>query len=168
MPKRGQRGPSLVGQRFDRLVVVAYIGPTRTRHSLWACDCDCGGKATVAQPNLLNGQAGSCGCRAKDRAREAQTTHGGCGTVEYRIWLGIRKRCSNPNCRQFFYWGGRGITVCDRWANSFADFLADVGPRLSPKHSIDRYPDNNGNYEPGNVRWATAREQRLNQRRMVE
>lgn len=91
-------------------------------------------------------------------------THGLSSTSEYGIWSGMRKRCENPKCPAFKRYGGRGIVVCERWRASFADFLADMGPRPSPKHSLDRI-DVNGNYEPGNVRWATAATQARNTRR---
>lgn len=91
------------------------------------------------------------------------TTHGMTNTTEYTIWSGIVKRCNNPKCKIYPYYGGRGISVCTRWFK-FEDFLADVGRRPSRSHSLDRYPDQNGNYEPGNVRWATRSEQMRNKR----
>lgn len=105
------------------------------------------------------------------QAHRARTTHG-CATRnetgttmdvrEYAIWSGMKSRCSNLDNIDY---GGRGIKVCPEWIDDFAQFLRDVGPCPSPKHSIDRYPDNNGNYRPGNVRWATAKEQGRNTRR---
>lgn len=88
------------------------------------------------------------------------------GTVHplYSTWRGMIRRCHDPRTSAFDGYGGRGIRVCDRWRHSFETFLSDVGPRPSPKHSIDRFPDNDGNYEPGNVRWATPKEQSNNRR----
>ncbi len=82
--------------------------------------------------------------------------------VEYRAWQAMKNRCYNPNCEKYARWGGRGITVCERWLHSFANFYADMGQRPSAKHSLDRI-DNDGNYEPGNCRWATSVEQNNNQ-----
>ncbi len=84
--------------------------------------------------------------------------------TEYTIWAGMIQRCYNPKGRHFHRYGGRGIIVCDRWRKSFVDFFADMGPRPSTKYSLDRYPNNDGNYEPGNVRWATPEEQANNRR----
>jgi hypothetical protein len=85
---------------------------------------------------------------------------------EYAVWTGIKMRCFNPNATGYKYYGGRGITMCERWRRSYSAFRADVGPRPSRAHSIDRI-DNDGNYEPGNVRWATYRQQARNKRRRV-
>jgi hypothetical protein len=85
-------------------------------------------------------------------------------TPEYQTWANIIKRCTNPKTPNYRYYGGRGIAICSRWRDSFQAFLADMGRRPSPRHSIDRYPNNDGHYEPGNCRWATAKEQRQNQR----
>jgi hypothetical protein len=106
--------------------------------------------------NYLNGMA----TRFKP---QHDRKHGRCGTVEYRAWHNMKQRCLSPGHPKYRLWGGRGITVCERWRNSFAAFLADMGDRPSPHHSIDRI-DDDGHYEPGNVRWATASEQRRNRR----
>lgn len=90
--------------------------------------------------------------------------HGAIGTPEYDIWRSMNQRCANPNVRNYDNYGGRGIRVCDRWRHDFTAFLADVGYRPSKHHSLDRYPDKNGNYEPGNVRWALPDEQAKNRR----
>lgn len=95
--------------------------------------------------------------------------HGMNKSPEHRAWVGMKQRCLNPKKREYKHYGGRGITVAPQWIHSFTTFLADVGPRPSPAHSLDRFPDNNGNYEPGNVRWATQQQQVENTRcaRMV-
>lgn len=90
------------------------------------------------------------------------------GRRGYNIWIGMKERCFNPKHPAWRLYGGRGITVCDRWKDSFENFMADVGPRPSLKHSIDRFPDGNGNYEKSNVRWADAKMQRANARRQFE
>jgi hypothetical protein len=101
---------------------------------------------------------------SREFTAKRSTTHGLGKPPEYRSWSQMRNRCQNPNSRKYLYYGARGIKVCDRW-QSFAAFYEDMGPRPSPKHSIDRFPDNDGNYEPGNCRWATYAEQNLNYRR---
>lgn len=98
------------------------------------------------------------------RLRARIVKHNACKTPEYNAWCKMKSRCYAPNNTGFRYWGGRGISVCQEWRDSFSAFLGYVGPRPSPKHSLDRYPDPDGNYEPGNVRWATRAEQRANQR----
>ncbi len=93
----------------------------------------------------------------------ARLSHGMVRSPEYSSWCAMKARCLNPNTTRFEQWGGRGIKICPQWVNSFENFYADVGPRPTPKHSIDRI-DNDGNYEPGNVRWATPKEQNNNKR----
>jgi hypothetical protein len=99
-------------------------------------------------------------------------THGECLhrriSPEYTSWQAMKARCSNPNLSAFKYYGGRGISVCARWRDSFEEFLADMGRRPSMAHTLDRFPNNNGNYEPGNVRWATKSEQLKNRRRYAK
>lgn len=90
--------------------------------------------------------------------------HGLYGTPEYNIWRGIKKRCHNPKNAAYADYGGRGVVMCESWRISVANFVADIGRRPSPLHSVDRFPDPNGNYEPGNVRWATDEEQNRNRR----
>lgn len=142
-----------VGKRFHRLVVLAEA-PMRTRRH-WLCRCDCGNEKEIMAKIVLSGGAQSCGC--------LRTKHGGIGRSEYRVWMGMRVRCTSPTAASYKNYGGRGITVCAEWATDFARFLADVGPRPSMKHSLDRI-DNARGYEPGNVRWATAVEQHRNRR----
>lgn len=156
------------GQRFGRYVVVRSrpcIGNSR----LVDCQCDCGKYRTVDRSNLLSGRTLSCGCLRSERVKLVQTIHGESGnhyhgrrpSVEYKTWLGIKDRCLKLENNRYQYYGARGIKICESWLLSFDNFLSDMGRRPSPKHSIDRI-DNNGNYEPGNCRWATTIQQQAN------
>ena len=159
----------LVGRRFGRLVVVARAENDSRGHVRWECLCDCGNATTVWGSNLKRKTRStrSCGCLAQE-ARPARTArtftkHGMYKSPEYRAWQNMRERCNNPKHPQFKDWGGRGITVCPEWMDSFEAFYADVGPRPGHRLSLDRI-DNDGDYEPGNVRWATHSQQMKNRR----
>jgi hypothetical protein len=147
------------GLRFGRLVTFREDG--RLGGSVaWICQCDCGTSHRTRGYQLTGGMIFSCGCLRREKA----STHGMSRTPEYAAWIGIRNRCYNPNIDSYPNYGGRGISVCERWINSFENFYSDMGPRPSEGHSIDRM-DANGNYEPSNCRWATLTEQNRNLRR---
>lgn len=153
------------GKKFGRLTVIEY-SHTNGKRSMWRCLCDCGNEKIVNGHELACGDTKSCGCIRG----QSNITHGdsrGKKTKEYRTWTGIITRCYNINHHKYPSYGGRGIVMCDRWRNSYENFLSDMGRAPSPKHSIDR-PNVNGNYEPGNCRWATDAEQCENKQNSVK
>lgn len=151
----------LTGRQFGRLLVVGF-GGRRKRARVWLCRCSCGTTRVVYGSHLVQGNTRSCGCYSADFHRKHGRSHKGDST--YDTWDAMKQRCSNPNNRAYHNYGGRGITVCQRWL-TFENFLADMGER--PEHrSLDRI-DNDRNYEPGNCRWATKRQQENNTRRNV-
>ena len=156
-------------QRFGRLIVVAEAPPTPSGDQLvtnWFCVCDCGGSKAVRAASLVGGRTQSCGCIHKEQLIRRKYKHGhslqGHTTRTYRSWYGMLSRCTNPNHKDWQYYGGRSIVVCARWKD-FRNFLADMGERPEGK-TLDRYPNNDGNYEPSNCRWATPAEQEQNKR----
>lgn len=154
------RRPGMIpGERFGRLVALerSFVPG---RHVVWRFICDCGKHCTVRTEHVRAGRTTSCGC-AK---REMHSTHGLSHLPEYECWNNMLNRCLDQDHPSFKNYGGRDITVCRRWASSFERFYEDVGPRPSEKHSLDRINNSRG-YEPGNVRWATHKEQMRNVRR---
>ena len=158
---KGSGARDLTGEQFERLTVISRAD-SRSYRSYWNVRCSCGVEKEVSQSVLVGRKARSCGCLQQEVRISANTKHGYNRTPTYVSWCAMVARCANPKLKSYKNYGGRGIAVCDRWLE-FSNFLADMGER-PPGKSIDRFPDNDGHYEPGNCRWATASEQRINQR----
>jgi len=156
---------NLIGQKFGRLTVISPA-EKKGKHYRWNCMCECGGATIAATTSLRQGNTKSCGCYQREMAADAHIKHGKSKTVEYSTWLRMKIRCYSKNGQSYSEYGGRGIRVCDRWMDSFEEFLADMGDRPDGKDSIDRI-DNDKGYEPTNCRWATAKEQARNTRRTL-
>lgn len=157
----------LTNQRFGKLIAMSMHSADSYGRKKWLCLCDCGNSSIVSSDNLRRGHTLSCGCVKAKRAAEASITHGHTSIMvspEYRAWVHMKTRCYNVNASNYYLYGGRGIKVCDRWFNSFENFFADMGMRPSAEHSLDRYPNVNGDYELSNCRWATKIEQARNKR----
>jgi hypothetical protein len=154
------------GMIFSRWTVLRR--GERTKHGTWdwICRCECGTERSVNGQSLRTGRSKSCGCFHKEVMLKANVTHGMTHTKVHRIWGAIKGRCHNQNNAAYQYYGGRGIVMCERWQNSFAEFYADMGDPPSDDASIDRI-NNSGNYEPGNCTWSTRHQQMRNTRRNI-
>lgn len=151
------------GTRFERLTVIMYAGPDKYEKTIYVVICDCGIIKFVPRYNLDHGLTKSCGCLRSEFIRSISRTHGESNTTkEYRAWKSMKRRCSNPIDRDGPNYIKYGIKVCKRWANSYHNFLKDMGRAPSPQHSLDRYPNNKGHYKPSNCRWATNLQQARN------
>ena len=157
----------LVDQVFGSWVVRSYAGRNARSRHVWNVGCKCGGSAVVEDSALKGGSSKSCGCAqraAVAAAAKANITHGmSRNTPEYHVWCSMRQRCRDPKVRNWADYGGRGIVVCERWRASFEAFYEDMGPRPTPRHSLDRL-NNDGNYEPSNCRWRLVEDQNRNKR----
>lgn len=161
----------MTGKRYGRLAVLEFSRKSSSGEYTWRCVCDCGNETYVSGYALRSGHTQSCGCLHSERTaevRRSEKTHGLADTPEYRSWISMVQRVTNAASHNYPYYGGRGILICDRWLNGderrsgVECFLADMGKRPAGT-SLDRI-NNDGNYEPGNCRWATRSEQVRNRR----
>lgn len=163
MPKLRE---DLTGKRFGRLTVMEFYGHNKYGQTIWTCECECGNVTHVCGSDLRSGSTLSCGCLWRERIIKAKTTHGMSHSEIYAEYRNMKNRCYNETAHNYKYYGGRGIKMCDKWRDDIHEFYKDVSslPNFRKEgYSLDRI-DNDGDYEPGNVRWATREEQSRNRR----
>lgn len=156
----------LTGQRFGRLVVQQATEKRRQGCVIWLCICDCGKQVEAKSGALQSGNTKSCGCLRSDSTKRTKTIHGRAHTRIAHVWTAMNQRCFNQSNKSYPDYGGRGIAVCDEWRDSFEafyDYVSKLPHFGEPGYSLDRI-NNEGNYEPGNIRWATRTEQSQNRR----
>lgn len=151
------------GDRYNMLTAISFVRKDSKYRSFWLWECDCGETVIRRADGVKCNDYKSCGCYYNETRGKTNYTHGMTHSTEFKIWQAMIQRCTNDKIPHYHNYGGRGIKVCGRWIDSFEWFYADMGPRPSDNHSIDRI-DVDGDYEPGNCRWATSQEQNWNRR----
>ncbi len=153
-----------IGEKYERLEIIEF-DKKKGLHYYWICKCSCGKVKSIRYSHLKDGGTKSCGCLIREITSKRSTTHGhsvgGNRTSEYRSWEAMISRCTNINSTDYARYGEKGITVCERWLESFENFIEDIGFKPTKFHSIDRI-NNEGDYKPGNCKWSTKKEQANN------
>jgi hypothetical protein len=165
MAKSHTKPSDWIGRTFDYITVLGPA-PFTGKPGFVHCECQCGKQWLVLGAKLKNGNTTSCGCKRTERVVAMNSSHRMSRSPEYKSWAEMRQRCLNPKNPRFHHYGGRGISVCPRWLESFGNFFADMGLKPSSAHTLDRI-DVNGNYDPSNCRWATWKQQQNNRRDTV-
>lgn len=156
----GYKKPIVIGQKYGRLTVLKR----NEQKKKWECSCECGSHVFVKSASLNNGNTKSCGCLQRDMTSISSKKHGLEGTKIYQVWKSMKQRCFNPNHKSYKYYGGRGIQVCDEWENDFQAFYDwSIANGYTEGLQIDRI-NNDGNYEPSNCKWVTAKENNSHRR----
>jgi len=162
----GRKRKDLTNQIFGRLLAIRFFKNDKHGKAHWKCLCDCGSSCIVCGACLISGNTRSCGCLHREVSREINTTHGLTHIPEYDTWRKMIYRCYNKKCSHYSDYGGRGITICNRWKESFNAFIEDIGERPSDRHSLERINNNKG-YCKSNCKWAFSKEQSRNKRTNV-